>query len=336
MSEAIKNSHETGAQQQQYLRNIANAFNNGVIIGASQAADYLLGIPTSRFSRDVIFINTNKAENRTGMKKSTTALQELPDDDTDVFELGLVDKYQARPEKFHHVCLADFAAKYRENYNYNGKDEKSEKFLERKTKRVIRFVGFKKDKSEVDYYREQLMLYFPWTNESEELNDLELADLKEKYESNQSEIMSKELEYNQVSEAELEALRIQFLNEENNFDDEDGFYQMRINNDDEEIVDIDAFPNNNQQGTEAKGQKLTTKEEKGSGYHVTVPPRASDEEIEKILENLNEDQRNFVYTVYEAFQRGEKDLKLFLTGTAGKNYVLWIFLNFAKISFFFS
>lgn len=327
MSEAVKESHEAGEKQFGYLRKIANAFNNALVIGASQAADYLMGVPLTRFSRDVIFINTNRPKDRIGIKKPTKILKELAEDDTDIFELGLIDKYEARPQVLENVCLADFAAKYRENSKYKH-DSDLEKYQERKTPRVIRFIGYSKKKNEIEFYREQLMLYFPWKNENNELTTLELDDLKAKYEENKDIIEQKFIDYNKIKADDLEQYRIQMIEEQKEEGDEEeneGFYQHRRNHDDseDEIEDYDAFPHIGDKNADKNDKKKAKpKKDTGPSYVIKLPPRVPDEEIEKILQNLNTDQRRILYAVYDAFQNGIKDLKIFLTGTAGKFLII--------------
>jgi len=40
-------------------------------------------------------------------------LQMLEDDDPDVFQLGMLDRYLARPNRLDNMCLRDFVASYR-------------------------------------------------------------------------------------------------------------------------------------------------------------------------------------------------------------------------------
>lgn len=317
MTQAVIESREAGANQNELLRTIANAFNSALVIGASQAADYLMGVPMTRFSRDVIFINTNRPQNRIGIKKSTKALQEMAEDDTDVFEHGLTEKYACRHENFKNYCLADFAAKFKTGFK---DDSPIEKIL-RDRSRVIRFVGFNKTKSELEYYREQLMLYLPWRDEKTELNDLELHDLKEKYEENRHIIFEKHQEYNKIEEHTLKEYQQRAQDEEDEDDDYmPGFFQHRRDNDSEdEIENFNAVEGADYDGNGKKGKKK--KSEKGPGgpsYQVTLPPRVPDDKIEEILLNLNSDQRRIIYAIYDGFRNGIKNFKIFITGTAGK------------------
>ena len=161
------------------------------------------------------------------------------------------------------------------------------------------------------------MLYLPWTIEKEELLDLGLKDLKEKYEANKKSIDEKYFEYHKIEVDDLEKLKKQYIDEDE--DDEDnfgGFFQHRRDYDssDDENERYDAFPNEGKK----KREKKENKSDDAPAYNLKLPPRVPDEEINKILMSLNNDQRRIVYTIYDAFQNGIKDLKIFMTGTAGK------------------
>lgn len=324
MSEAVKEAREAGEAQYGSLRKVANAFNNSLIIGASQAADYIMGTPLARFSRDCVFINTNRRKKRTGIKKPTSKLINQAQDDTDVFEMGLIENYESRPKEYKNECLIDFAATCTRDYKYKPEDfgEKGYKKIKNLDKaKIVRFVGFKKEKNEIEYYREGLMLCIPWTNEQEELEKLSFKELKEKYEANEELIVKKLNEYTKILEIDLETLKKKYLDaeEDENDDKLGGFFQHRRDNDsDDENEDFDAFPDTSKKGNKKSKDSNTP----GPAYHVSLAPRVPDEDIEKFLENFNNCQRKIVYSIYDAFQQGKKDLKIFLTGTAGKNFYL--------------
>ena len=48
--------------------------------------------------------------------KCPDSLNQLNDDDTNVFQKSLIDRYQHRPQQFNSMCLAEFAATYVTNY----------------------------------------------------------------------------------------------------------------------------------------------------------------------------------------------------------------------------
>ena len=66
-----------------------------------------------QLSRSVVFVNINRKEERVGVIKRPTDLNKL-DDDGNVFQKSLIDRYQHRPSSFslESMCLAEFAATY--------------------------------------------------------------------------------------------------------------------------------------------------------------------------------------------------------------------------------
>ena len=50
-------------------------------------------------------------------------LNQLEDDDTDVFQKSIIDRYQHRPQHLQSMCLAEFAATYATNYQRSNHNE---------------------------------------------------------------------------------------------------------------------------------------------------------------------------------------------------------------------
>lgn len=82
-------------------------------VSAQEAVYRLLSLPLVKGSRQVVFVPTDLPENRTKLLKPMKVIQELDDDEEDLYQLGILDKYQLRPDSIENVCLADFAANYR-------------------------------------------------------------------------------------------------------------------------------------------------------------------------------------------------------------------------------
>ena len=57
-----------------------------------------------------MFVHTNPKNQRIAVLKSIDVLKQLDEDDTNVFEKSLVDRYQHRPRSIQSMCLAEFAA----------------------------------------------------------------------------------------------------------------------------------------------------------------------------------------------------------------------------------
>jgi len=57
-------------------------------------------------------INTAPMEKRVSMLKPQCILQEMDDDDENIYCSSLLDRYVARPNELENMCLAEFAAIY--------------------------------------------------------------------------------------------------------------------------------------------------------------------------------------------------------------------------------
>ena len=136
-------------------------------------------------------------------------IKELPDNSIDIESDNIIKRYQRRPKQMENVCLADFVAWYNcksesneqrhlktsspcaddylpesiiddnldddvcdleqtsENDKYEMKGGIT--LVKRQKPRIILSVRFNKDKDPENYYREQIMLYTAWRNESRDL-----------------------------------------------------------------------------------------------------------------------------------------------------------------------
>ncbi len=167
------------------LRKVGSAFLNHREVSAQEAVYRILPIPMKQLSRSVIFVDTNPKCNRIGVLKDFNAISQLDDDDSNVFQKSLIDRYEHRPHTLDSMCLAEFAANYVTSYQTESNDDvlPNENVETHKTnariyltngfgvmhkrnrESVIRFAKFNKDKEPSNYYRAKLMLYYPWRNE---------------------------------------------------------------------------------------------------------------------------------------------------------------------------
>ena len=158
--------------------------------------------------REFQFINTSDPDERTFLLKSMDKIKELPDNSIDIESDNVIKRYQRRPKQMENVCLADFVAWYNcksesnkqthlktsspcaddylpesiiddnlddvcdleqtsENDEYEMKGGIT--LVKRQKPRIIRSVRFNKNKDPENYYREQIMLYTAWRNETTDL-----------------------------------------------------------------------------------------------------------------------------------------------------------------------
>lgn len=299
MSEAVKESRSSGLKQKNLMRKVANAFNNVLIIGVSQAVDYLLGTSVAKFSRMDVFVNTNLPIQRIHIAKSKDKLKDQEEDSTDVFEKGLLDKYEKRSNEVDDVCLAEYAADYNETIS------KGEvKYSKRKLSRIIRFVNYKLEKDSYNYYREQIMLYTAWRNEEKDLINKTESELKKLYENNKEKIVVQFSKYNKMTEDQLKQLMS--LTSDDDSETEDDAYTKH----DENIEVVDAFP-------EFVERQETKTAKPGATYSVSIPPRVPDDMLRQMLLKLNTEQREIVDHIFFSFKKGIKNEKIVIFGTAG-------------------
>ena len=69
-----------------------------------------------QLSRSVAFVDTNPKHERVAVLKDSNALKDLADDDTNVFQNSLINRYEYRPHKLHSMCLDEFAATFVTKY----------------------------------------------------------------------------------------------------------------------------------------------------------------------------------------------------------------------------
>ena len=147
------------------LRKVGSAFLTHSEVIAQEAVYRILSLPMKQLSRSVVFIDTNPKNERVAVLKDCQSLSELDDDDTNVFQKSLIDRYQHRPQDFQSICLAEFAATYVVKYGPTDDSEcdalpaadsettstqitlsdKFGKMNKRKQEAVIRFRKYNKD-----------------------------------------------------------------------------------------------------------------------------------------------------------------------------------------------
>ena len=175
------------------LHKLGTAFLNNREVSAQEAVYRLLSLPLKKSSRKVVFVNTSRKEKRVSMLKPSHLLDQLNDDDEDVFCTSLIDRYIARPDAIESMCLAEFAATFAtagrdisegtEDHipdTLAGSDDEEGKetnvirlknglgMMRKRKKHCI--IRFHREKSEgEEKYRILLMLYHPWRCEDADI-----------------------------------------------------------------------------------------------------------------------------------------------------------------------
>ena len=346
MYNAAKEAREGNKDIREQVKHIGNKFLNNVEISAQEAVYYLLQMPLYRSSRDVIFINTSPSDKRSVMLKSHTVIQSLPDDCPDVINEGMLDHYSNRPEQLTAVCLADFVSKYKrikQNAHEDG-DEKREDdedeqshlvlterhsmekgyvLVKRRKYLCIRYVRFQEDKDPENYYRETLMLFWPWRREEELLGECSLyhEHFNKLLQDNQ-EIVGKIKEYQHRSTA------IDDVAEKSEQIEEDLLVEQW-----DEIApgtqclekecasvsatfkSIDVDDNSPEAVELTQGLGMKSKSDFKENFIINM---IKDAEYYELIRSLNDEQREiFYYILNRVKNQSEEHFFLFLTGGAG-------------------
>ena len=333
LREALNELKKGNNTVRERLRVIANKFLNSSEISAQEAVYHILSIPLSTNSRSTVFINTNKPENRISMLKSNEILQKLDSDSKDVFVQGLIDMYSNRPDEMKDICLADFASLYNVSKKQRGNvqitensddedviddeiDEKSitlkmkngKGWIKRRTKKkIIRFRNFKLHQDPENYYREQLMLFLPWNNEEEDLIHI---DHEETFESHKDLIRQKRSEYVHREAYEFEKA----LDEHKERDNDDDIDDTNIEYDQDKNEFL-IYETGNSQGDIFAEMGINTRTEKVE--HFNVPKMIPDDDYQRLMRSLNNNQRKYTLNVMNLIKDGDKQFFHFINGGAG-------------------
>ena len=75
------------------LRKVDSAFLIHREVSAQEAVYRILSIPMKELSRSIVFVNTNRKSERITVLKNKVSLSKLDDEDSNVFQKSLIDRY---------------------------------------------------------------------------------------------------------------------------------------------------------------------------------------------------------------------------------------------------
>ncbi|VDI06331.1 Hypothetical predicted protein [Mytilus galloprovincialis] len=276
LDQAAKEAREGNLELKRQVRHIGNYFTNSVETSAQEAVYLTLQMPLTKATRQVVFINTSPPDKRIFLLKQTSALEKLSPDSVDIESGNDIKRYSKRPGTLENWCLADyisqlevkFPKKISDNEGDNAIDTDHEKeasdtendenfetsisnkvkitmkngitIRQLKTCKVIRYVRFNKKTDPENFYRERLMLFYPWRNE--------LMDLKNGFETYQQMyqtvrriIENKAKQYENNAE-ELDRALESAENECNQYDDlAPGTQQVELDDMEEGVAESDVY-----------------------------------------------------------------------------------------------
>lgn len=152
-------------------------------MSAQEAAYHVLSIPLAKCSRKTIFINTGPPVERARILKTNEDLRRLNEDSTEVYMEDVFEKYCVRPETLEEVCLAQFASEYVPIRRETDLDEdnldidQSKEYRRKKKFSMIRYRRYKLQQDRVNYFREQVLLFMPWRNASQQIESVNCEEV---------------------------------------------------------------------------------------------------------------------------------------------------------------
>lgn len=170
---AAKEFKDKGVEEQ--MKKVVSAFANKRELGIHEAIYRVTSQWLFKKTRLVIFVNNSPKDERARMPKPFDALQQMEDDDEDIFMTSLHDRYEARPDSLEALCLAEFATKYVTAYD-GGRAVIQLKnglgCIKKRTKdAVMRCHKFSTDDD--NYYFSRLVLFLPYRTEDELLGEFD-------------------------------------------------------------------------------------------------------------------------------------------------------------------
>ena len=298
------------------LQKIAKVFLNSNIMSVQEAVYHLLSLPLVKCSIATVYVNTVPIAERVRILKSKKQLKKLDENSTDIYSENVFDKYEKRDKKLANVCLADFATihnKYYKNsdeYENDLDDENEDNQPHSQNnvkinKKIMRYRNYKLEVDEYNYYREHVLLFFPFRNE---LNDVENADCRKIYLMNENMIMQKKIEYNKLKEEDL-INALEYI--KNN------------------VYNIEEFPLDKKQEENCFNDEVYLKEQNnfqddnGKSAKISIVnkiqnPTVFDKEIiMNLIKNLNDEQKQIVLHILNCIKTETMPFHVIIGGSAG-------------------
>ena len=189
---------------------------------------------------------------------------------------------------------------------------------QRKNFRVIRHVRFNKKTDSENFYRERLMLFYPWRNETDLKKSHETYE--QMYNTVHRTIESKVKQYENSAE-ELERAMEQAENDCDQYDEiAPGTQQTELEDAEEGTADAEQYVQFNPDRP-AEHRNYDIAEDLGISHRPPdITPRVKlmeDDEYHQLLRTLNMKQREFFHHVLTWVKTKDESMYVFLSGGAG-------------------
>lgn len=283
------------------------------------------------------------------MLKSAAELKKLPPDSPDVFITGALERYVNRPAVMEDVCYADFIALYQfrgkskrgRRSAQNNSDAEQDEFhqiedeaddeenvdespmtlrmnqislengtlTQRKQAKVIRFCRFDIHKDPANFFRERIMLFKPWRDETTEVENVSHEQI---YNDNIENITANSKRYIAL-DIDIESI-LHDINQQREEDDADT--ATAENEVDPNFVNVYDYDENNLQANVL----FDTGYDQSSSVEAkkyNVPDMISDKDYLDLCDSLNEKQRDYLMHILNCFETNEVPVYHFISGGAG-------------------
>ena len=340
MSELLRTACEEAGRGnstiKQQVRDIRNKFLNNVEISAQEAVYIVLQLPMRKSSRQVVFINTSPPEDRVQLLKSMPEINAMEDDSDEAYASGLIRRYTKRPANLENLSLADCAAWYDSLRNYrkpsrqsdidnylletnlddnddNEERENVQKNKERSKARIIRSVCFNKEVDSEKHYRELIMLFTSWRNETTDL--IKNSSYQEHYFQLKCKIDEQMKQY-AICNEDLDDIQQQLNNMEDNSDSYDlvapGTQNIERQDKSEGLLDLHPELNANYDISDDLGIPSTV-----SNTEHFILHEEHDDIYRVMVQKLNKEQKEFFYHILHLIKTSESPFYCFVSGGAG-------------------
>lgn len=176
MSELLREVSKQYANEEirEQMKKVASSFLNKREVSIQESVMRVLGLWLFKKNKTVVYVHNGPKVSRPRVPLPQYKLQNMADDDENVFYKNWHDRYASRPDSLEAMCLAEFVVWYVVVYG----DVKSGnsiielknrmgKMRKREEKALLRCHMFKENTEE--YFYSKLLLFLPWRNENEEM-----------------------------------------------------------------------------------------------------------------------------------------------------------------------
>jgi exonuclease III len=351
LQEACREAKAGNHSIREKMRIISNKFLNHCEISAQEAIYLLLQMPLTQSSRQVHFVNTSPPDQRIHILKPLDILNTLPDDSTEVTCTGLIERYANRPEILKKITLAEFAAWFDKSYKKKPSTKEQDLtidtidsimddipsgyeiqlpdgqiIIKRTQPKILRYVKYSLEKDPENYYREHILLFYPWTEE------ISLLQGKDSFKSRFEEICdaiqhvkSNFDKYGNIITETFQSLQEEQLNEAMDScapatrQSEDDNMQSSENASDMSYLQPNSLNHMEYDIAVDMGIGPVT-----SVNEVVIKNKISDEEFFHLMRSLNKEQRLVLDHILFSVKTRSDPFHIFMTGGAGvgKSHVL--------------